>query len=390
MKKQLVIAAAVLALAGAASAQTTNIVRLTGATAYRAQVHQSITNLLNTGFVYGYSGTSFSGASQSQFIGTLKNGGQIVNIKCSWGGSVGGVRTLTQNLTVGTWLNRDANLTTAGTQDLNSGYDSAVTADIAMSDAGQGATPFPSPTLTSYKVGIIPFVWTRNVGSPNTLTNITALQAQTLLQDGKLPFSMFTGNSSDTKPVIVIGRNLDSGTRLTCFAECGYGATTMPIQYKINASGSAIATNGIVFYPAETIQGIFCDEGQSGYNSGGNVKDALNLTGSGSYTAADPEFTEGCWILGYLSTSDAANVTGNGSGAMNLNYNGVPYTLDNVKQGLYTFWSYEYLLYRSSLGGVQKIVADQIKDNVTSTTATIKLGDMSVQRGAEGARLTHN
>src|SRR5258708_36862452 len=87
------------ALISAASAQTT--IHITGSTAFRAAVYQAIQNILAPGFVYGYSGTTLSKASQAIFTGNTSVGSIAVIIKTSFNGSVGAISTLAANLTIG-------------------------------------------------------------------------------------------------------------------------------------------------------------------------------------------------------------------------------------------------------------------------------------------------
>ena len=378
-KYRLMIAGlAALAVASTASAQT--VIRITGATAYRSAVHTAIGNILNTGYTYGYSGSSLSGAGQAEFRGTTKVGNYDVDIKTSFSGSLAGIATLTTDRTIANFLDA-TNLTTGGTASLTGPYDSPVTADVTFSDAAQATTRFKTPALVNNNVGVIPFVWTRNNGSTNSIANMTSQLAQALLANGQVPLSMFSGSETDSGiPVILVGRDADSGTRLTAFAESGYGALTMPVQYKITGSNPITL---IDFYPTNTIEGTFYDLGQSGYASGGDIKTALNAIGTQAYT--DSNFDAGCHAVGYLSTSDAAGVNG---GANNLTYNGYAYSLDNVKQGLYSFWSYEHMLWRSGLSGTKLTVSQQLRDRILNYDATIKLGDMKVTRQSEGAVIT--
>jgi hypothetical protein len=317
-------------------------------------------------------------------------GGIPVDIKCSWAGSVSGIQTLVQNRTDGAntnWLNAAGSLTTAGTSGLNSGpYDAPVTADVAMSDTYQGQTPYAAPALTDKIVGVVPWVWVRNAGSPAGMTNMTSLAAQLLLGAGQIPVAVFTGNTNDTDAVSLIGRDEDAGARLVAFAEPAFGAFGAPLQFQVaingvfGANGSATNTvTGLRAYPVNTILGVTYPAGHSGYASGGTV--AGILATPGALAAA------GTHLIGYAGISDATTATNANTGAAFMSYNGVSYSPNAVRAGKYTFWSYEHLLYRSSLTGGAKTVADQIADAIKTldpTPAGIQLSTMGVNRQVEG------
>ena len=378
MKKQcvstMIAGLAALAIAGSASAQTITI-RITGSTAYRGQTHNAIGHILNAGYVFGYSGSSIGKAGQAEFQGTTIVGNIPVDIKTSWSGSVGGVQTLANNLTVSTWLNAGGSLTAGGASGLTGPYDAATAADIAMSDSFQGSTAFTSPTLTKTVVGVVPFQWVRNNGAPAALNNVTTLLAQFLLGTGQIPLSQFTGlNADEGVLVTAVGRDEDSGTRLVAFAESGFGIFNPPFQYQPTpASGTITALNP---WPINTVNGTQYPVGHSGYSSGGTLAGAMAQA-----------ITPGLgWLVTYLSTGDAATAVA--GGAATLTYNGVPYSLAAVQEGLYTFWSYEQLLYRSSLAGNGKTVADQLATQLHNVDAAVLLSGMQVGRTVEGGAVT--
>src|SRR5262249_1599054 len=134
-----------------------------------------------------------------------------------------------------------------------------------------------------------------------------------LYPNGKAPLALFTGlNADETKPVVALGRNPDSGTRLTTFAESGVGALAAVHQYQPQDSASAVvnttsATITKFFpWPAETINGVPYGAFNSGYSSGGDLSKAMRavtsdpvLIGATSYTAANVT------RVAYLGTGDA-------------------------------------------------------------------------------------
>lgn len=307
-----------------------------------------------------------------------------MDIKASWSGSVGGIQDLVQNLTVSTFL-AATNLTTAGTPNLTGPYDAPVTADIAMSDGFQSSTAFTSPTLLDHIVGVIPFQWVRNVGSPSTMSNMTDLVAQALLGAGQIPLSQVTGlNADESTPVTAVGRDEDSGSRLNTFAETGFGIFSAPFQYQVLVSGtpgpSGTITN-VIPYPSNTVNGVNYPVGHSGYSSGGTIAGVMGTPGSFAAT--------GGWLISYLGINDAATAVANGAATMT--HNGVAYSTTGVQEGEYTFWGYEHLLYRSSLSGNPQTVANQLVTQIHDVDAVqsgLLVTSMNVGRTVEGGVIT--
>jgi hypothetical protein len=395
MKKLTVVVAglAALAIASNASAQTTNIVRITGATAYRAAAHAALTNIIEYSTLkYGYVGSSFTGAGQAEFRGLLKNNTEIyVDIKTSWNGSVDGLQRLVNRgnsaYNVTNWLNAaDGVLLQGGKSGVTPGTESAP-ADLAMSDVFPNTTKY-GDGIEKAKVGVIPFVWAKNKDCPASVSNVTSMIAQQLLTGGSVPLSFFSGVDTDTNRVYVIGRNADSGTRVTTFAETGFGVFGSPAQKKVNYSTGGGVTNvtSIVPYPGEPLLGETYLDGQSGYGSGGTVATVLNANGSTNSTVTNPG-----WIVGYVSYQDAKSVQG---GANILKYNGVDYSDDAVRKGQYSFWSYEVLCWTDYVGEDDTLteIKDAIKNEMLSfdpsTVGAIKWSTMKVQRGIEGGPIS--
>jgi len=382
----------VASAAGVADAQT--VVHITGSTAFRSATVTAITHILKPGFTYGYAGTSFTGANQAIFTGTTISNNIPVIIKTSWSGSVAGVQTVSQQLPISTWLTNSTPQSTTGTPSAPSVYDPPAVPEVAMSDGVQATTPFTSPVLAAANVGVVPFKWVRNVGSPATLANITPNLAQALWLNGNLPLALFTGSAADeSTQIYAIGRDPDSGTRKTAFAESGIGVFTAVAQYyPTNSSGAIInrANAGPIagqkLVPTETINGIFVDVGQGGYASGGDLAAAMKASGS--------QAAIGGYYVTYLGTSDAA--TAEAGGASEMNWNGVPFSDVAVQEGQYSFWAYEQLDYRSNYGTVDangKAVADQIALQILYADAVVAgelLSTMHVSRQIEGGVISNN
>ena len=399
MIKTALTALIALAFVGIASAQTT--VRITGSTAFRAATVTAIQNILNPGYTYGYIGSSVTGANQSTFVGTTKTGNLSVIVKCSWGGSVGGVQTIAQQSPVVTtalpYISETNALTATGLvlTAATAALDSPANADIAMSDSFQSSTAFIGVgfnTLVDTVVGVVPFVWTKGRHSDDAVTaslanvsNITPLLARAVLAGGA-PVSMFTGVEADsTVYVYAMGRDEDSGTRLTAFADSGFGVFGNPLQYEATVASGAITA--VAPYRAQTVLGTPYTAGHSGYSSGGTLATTLNTPVA---TAARDALSSKFALIAYFGVNDANGVNG---GNNNLTYNGVAYSAENVRQGRYTFWGFEHLMYRSTLAGNTKTVADQIATQIRTTDAAVSgvlLSTMRVSRVTEGAVITRN
>ncbi len=275
------------------------VIHITGAQGLRAAVHKGIGNILKPGYSVGYQGAALPTAAQAVFSGNTVIGDYPVVIKTSYGTSTAGMRTMVQNLTVPTWLK-----TVSGTvPNLNSGdiYDTPVTADATVSGEFQATTRFTAPALTDNIIGVFPYVWVRNAGSPSTLSNINCTLAQTMFQNGQTPLAQFTGLATDqTTNVTLIGRDEGASSREALFQESGFGIYSAPLQYRLTISGTAGpsgSVTGYAPYPASTVDGVSYPEGHSGYPTFSAMVAALNTPNSLAAT--------GGWVIAYSSITDA-------------------------------------------------------------------------------------
>ncbi len=409
MKTFKVLTAGLLALAVAATASAQTKIRIVGSSAFRKATHAAIINILNTPTA-AWTGTAsnISGVSSAVIAGTLKSGpsiGQSVVFQLSWSGSTGGIQTVAQQSPViskafPTTGNTMSAISVDGSYTFTGGTSGATTtesatADVAMSDTLQGSSIFTGSgyhTLTDQVVGVVPFRWVRGnaTGAPSGFTaidNITTLLAQNLLNGG-LPLSQFSGTPADVAyGVYVLGRDEDSGTRLVSFAEPGFGVQSTPLQYQPTlgtVTVSSTSYSGITAlnpWPANTVLGISYPVGHSGYSSGGTM--ATDLA-----RVVDPALS--IYLIGYLGRSDAATAVAGGGVA--LKYNGVDDTDTNVREGKYTFWSYEHLMYKSAFSGVGKNAADLLATQLHNTDAPasgVSVTTMNVGRNVEGGPVTY-
>jgi hypothetical protein len=229
-------------------------------------------------------------------------------------------------------------------------------------------------------------------------------QLQSFMPLGKIVLSYLTGNTSDAgNSIWLVNRSLDSGTRVTAYADAY--VTGSPIVYYWNTN-SAMYGGKIGFVVATNYLGptLF----SYGYVGGGDVVSAMNTATTNA--------------MAYLGISDSKNVNG---GKDILSYNGfypssdittgvaVPTApvFDNVKNGLYSYWAYECLDYPKATGyGGQDISATDLDTFCRAlggydssynfvpnaagsidaqilagaTKVAVRLGDMNVSRSAVG------
>ena len=240
---------------------------------------------------------------------------------------------------------------------------------VSITTAGTGYTVAPKVTLS---------------GGGGTGANVTA----TVSGGAVTGFSVVNGGTGyTTAPTVTIqtldetvlvyptGRDPFSGTRVIALAEGGVGANSSISQFQITASGGAVTA----FTPYATTTNnaaLGVTLGRGGETSGGTLATLMGNTTND---------TTG-YAVTYMGTSDAATAVTNG--AHRLTWNGVPYSLDAVKNGLYTFWAYEHLCYRPDVATDIKTVADALANTIITDTAQIKLSEMRVLRAGDGTVVT--
>jgi hypothetical protein len=323
-----------------------------------------------------------------------------VIVKTAWSGSVGGVFSLTSGnglpdataspaITAGFLVDPTPTSPPPGTANVPAKFEIPVGSaaldkpgfpNIAMSDSFQASSSFKTPVLADTQVGVIPFVWVRNNGSPATITNMSNQLAAAILLNGSLPQSHFD-NSGSTTPVFVTGRNSDSGTRLDAFAESYFGIDGAPVQldptnpppgnFDHVAAGAWVGGPGGIAYfgPAD------------GFSSGGPLSIVMQATGSLRVI--------GGYLVTYLALNDAASAVA--GGAALLTYNGFAYSATAVEIGQYSFWSYEHFLKGPTFDGVPDsdphvVAANALAAQIATDAATsgISLSSMHASRASEG------
>lgn len=390
-------------------------VYITGSTAFRTQAHNGIIASLGGAGVTEYAyvnanGNTIANTNQAIFKGTLN--GNAVTVYTSWSGSVAGVRDVVLNGTrTVNYLASSTTVSTGGSTVASLGTN-AQSSDIAFSDNLQSNTYFQEPVLTSAQVGIIPFKWFASFGSSANFDNMTQLHAQKLWADGFLPLAVFTGlNADQTKRVFATGRDSGSGSRVIAFAESGVGIfNSSIIQYNPVFSGTAISSIAANFPPISAIAPAPAyTSAEGGHSSGNSLSRSLRYSWNASgYT---PSNRNGGSFVTYLGGSDWGQATAphdplttQGAGpARELNWNGVPYSFSNVAEGKYTFWGYQYVLYKDDLATTKpqgEEVALSVIDFLTNlpatlpgdqaTAVTLNIADMKVSRTEDGGIVSPN
>jgi len=392
-----------LIMIGTVSAQTR--IYITGSTAFRTATVTEINNFLGI-TPNAWDGNSSGVTSSTNANAQIWNTGTYI-VKSSWSGSSGGIQTVAgaPRFNVRFLADIGTNGVVAGGNNSDPRGSSSTNAeahvpDIAMSDVFQGGSPFNGTVngvayaaLTDNQVGIVTFRWTASNGFSGT--NMTPQIAQYLYTNvGVAPLSLWTGASADASKVVYAGgRDPDSGTRGTTFAESGIGIFTGVQQWQpINVSGGVIGD--IQLYPAETVNGITYPQGDGGESSGSSLRAFLNntlsATAAGEYNGASTGY-----LIAYLGVSDSNSAIGASIPAVGLTYNGIAFSQTAVEQGQYTFWGYEHLDYAGTLdgnntSGGKLFFANQIKAGLLGETDTqlspsCKLGNMKVSRASDGA-----
>jgi hypothetical protein len=233
----------------------------------------------------------------------------------------------------------------------------------------------------------VPFVFVANVGTTG-ITNITDQLHNAQWSLGELPKSVYTGNAADTSIVYNTGRNNGSGTRATILSETRYGTFTNVVQWTTAATGGVEGTGTVTAIGAPN---------NGGYSSNSGVRAVLarsSASVSVSSAAAAP-----ITIISYLTLSDAVAITdvvgiptvatAVATPAIDLTYNGVPYSEANVKNGAYTMWGYQQFYGSVDITGGEQTFFDafttEIPDQLSPNTTGIKISEMNVTRfGGDG------
>lgn len=469
MKKHLLIAALAALSIGSASAQT---IYITGSTAFRTAANKALFTALGTNNIAATdkSARDASDAGNLLFTNVTVNG-STVDVVVAWSGSELGIRTVasgTNNLGIPFYSKAKmaSNGTTFPAYSMAGGNMNTLVVnsntilakgDIAFSDTYQGASVYPAggvgpdgytyKSLTGTRVGVVPFTFAGSKGFP--VQDITTSIFDDLAKNGNVTLNQFNGdtNSSGTNAKVwLMGRNPDSGTRVTTLMVAKTGRTTALTQWTpttgseytwsntvsqvvTNTTATNIFTNGVADWTniatatkivsiaksiATTNYGISISAGNSGESSGGTLCGYLintfltNVAVSGASRGS-----AGNYAVCYAGVSDATGKYT--TGLVPLKYNGVAgrhfttnpiagitstnldegYT--NIISGKYPFWSYEFIMTDNTATNASTVtnLASTLVANITNKPSTssdlapnISLSEMKVQRTSDGGAIT--
>ncbi len=412
MKLNSTIAAIVLGLGTASVASATNYIYITGSTAARAAVYNSLvagvgfdTNATAPYFnppsvVVTYSSSTPANCSYMEFVGNV-NGVSTI-IKAHWSGSEAGIADVSGSTSPnflndpgvgGVIPNGNSSTTPSGTQLVTP---PAGSVNVAMAD--NSITYSQTPGSNANQQGpavVVPFTFVKAKSTgidTSAFTNITSDQFRALALGAK-DLAMFIGQNPTQAltgvNVYLTGRDNQSGTRANTFGLTGFGINSAPNQIELVAhqSGTPAANDGtstmfnfgtaatpVVYYPSTSGQGSGGTLAQS-MGDTGNAPDYLEPDGSGGFYA-------GFVAVTYLGLADEATAVGSPYNATLLTYNGVPYSIANVENGTYADWGNEYVLSRNgsstAVGFVQSSLALYLQYHTSG--AEIPLNAMKVTR----------
>ena len=398
--------ALVLGLTSAAQAQ--KVIYITGSTAFRAQIFNSLGDLSLTvqqGGTSGNNSFTFTGTVEDATSGSALNlttvapglAGTSVTVYCNFSGSAEGVDALITPVSA-EYLSVGASGSFAHTGD-----------DLAFSDVWQAATPdansatqleevqLPADSGNAPFSGIAvqPFTFVVD-GNASAIKNITQQNFHDLYNgsgNGTLQLTMFTGSGSLSN-VHAIGRYPLSGTRITTVLDDQYGLPASKLtQWALSDNGTTtpgLASTDTASPPTDGNQWL--SVGTNGYFSGGNVGKAIHAASVNGAPAA----------IAYISFSDAAKLTGTSNEAA-ITWNGQSpgalgaWNIAGVENGSYTFWGYEHLYVAP--GDINTFydntfspgLIDAVQYEIVHTspqTATLE-SLMNVYRNSDGADVVH-
>lgn len=368
-------------------------------------------------------------------VTTVTNGTKVTittnSINCHFIGSEGGIAVTAGSKVVSNWLPLTATGKVAGdTAGAGGiGYNPSTNctlvapATITFADNIQAVSRFSTAKTSPVKcvaltnvasLCALNFAWVAPTNFP--ASNITDRVVQSLLANGHVPLSFFTGNAADASTgVFVTGRDIDSGTRVCNIVEAGLG-TLAPLKQYVYVAGS----NAIIATAGGTVNGIAYTAGNGGHFSGGDLCSAVIaastnwsnnnfaiLDGANGFAPVANPYTNGSYLIGYAGSKD---ILGKGK-TKALSYNGVaPYSptaypgFDSVNNGIangsYSLWSVGrlYMNVANAPKGTDKLfvasTAYAIANNVTNGVTTAgfgagytALGDLQVTRAQEGATI---
>lgn len=434
---------------------------ITGATAFRRATIESISALYaaNGGtwrFVHNRAtAADYLNADFITYEGTITGLPGTTVIRCAFNGSVEGLRAIAQPGSGDASYFKLSALTipatVAGANQFNvstSGNVETAQAEMAFSDTDVSISPYAASSQFGFgsSPGVVVFGLVVSEGCP--ITNVTTQQYNSLLKNGYVPLSNFTGVATDTSKVFCTGRNDGSGTRSSYLSEMGYGVANPVNQFLVvGSNGNQITalqkvpvngtndidplTAGVQLDPATDIAsfdqvpgGAFNQvtqlttslstvwgqniAGNGGAFSGSVLRGHLALDGD-SVTVFDedgynlfgtPQINIG--MVSWVSLNDA--VTARINGATLAGFNGVSLAVTDadpepggtfimtaadkakIYRGAYSAWNFQKFYYRTGSSAETVTLYNSIFTSVASNlgAAGLKNIDMKVGRTDDG------
>lgn len=303
----------------------------------------------NTSYIQTYTGS----------IGTNTALGNVT-IQFSFLGSAGGMADILNQTPVPVVIDASADMSTAIPQ--------AEISQVLPETVGYSSSSFATPLTPE----IVPFLFAYNSALPNsmsTITNLTQREAS-LLEGASGTESLTTANlggTSHTDWIYMVGRNVNSGTRLQTDAAIYFSGT--PSFWITNSPPNAALPP--IIDPA------------FGQDSGGAVVANLNV------------------ISNSIGTLSLNNISG---GLKPLMYEGVPCNTNTVANGSYPIWAYDNIYFKASGTGAPTanqtavlnalyswmIDANQQATNSIFVNYYLPTSYMQVSRSSDGGPITPN
>ncbi len=420
----------------ATAANTVEVIHLSGAPAFR----QDIIKVVNA-VVAGFPGAGETGAyskvlspslgavdpanatAEQWYIPNFASGTDLVISLSLQGGTAGVESTSSGAAALGQVFIPDADSTSSEIGNANNTGTFSPTAtftpDFTFSDTFQNTTPFNgtavlrqgttgtthntysfSALTSSGPLAVEPYVWAATPGFP--VSNVTTEQLANLYVNGALPLSYFTGNASDANSTVyALSRDPGSGSRLVALAELGLSPIQTIKTYQPTVGGATADSLGnfvkgtitgtVPLYAKGVIKSTQIydpNAGDTGYPSFGDATQTellAAITSTPSVNSSSPSTSE--YFIAYFNPTDGAEAVANG--AVQLSFNGVSYNLSNpanLENGQYTFWSYESILYPSTISSQAQTILNDLANAWSSVTLStgVPLNSVNVQRASDG------
>ena len=445
--KTILTAALAVGATSSALAQTTNIIDVTGATAFRNAAMRAITASFDTNglkIVHDGNGDTLSvmyGANKAIFLGTMPGISGTTVVRTSWNGSAEGVNAIAGKnnppfFTVAALANSLVWDGSAAKGSITTPTETTSRPRFAFSDVLQKNTPVRTDlngarfTATADNVGVVTFAMVANDGSDTNLQNVTVQQALALWKAGELPLSQFTGDPASVGKVFAMGRNDGSGTRASYLSEFKVGVARPVKQFIATAAGvtnTNDAIGSITLVPsggtgtgvlatsggaanASALWGQSALVGNGGYASSSGIRDHVQRKSANTVVydgvSTSPIYTGPLALVSWLSTSDVR--TASSGGARVLAYNGVKVTpiatsgsylssgfsqadYEKITTGQYSPWNYQQFYRYGTLTAAESTFRTRLRANIATalgvTANGIPSASMNVDRLDDGAEI---